>query len=178
MKGKTDKQGERKGGKTVSAERREEILRRIRSVMTEETPDLWEKIDRRLGPRDEAAKKVSGRRRFPAARIAAAAACLLLCVSAAAGGVLVWNHFENGLSAAGSRESDVSSAAPYLFIVYSRASMPAGRPPGRTSRSSSCPRTDTISSARSATLGKRRTDGNIGWILISSFSLWGIQSNP
>lgn len=57
MKGKTDKQGERKGGKTVSAERREEILRRIRSVMTEETPDLWEKIDRRLGPRDEAAKK-------------------------------------------------------------------------------------------------------------------------
>ena len=122
MKGTTDKQGERKGGKTVSAERREEILRRIRSVMTEETPDLWEKIDRRLGPRDEAAKKVSGRRRFPAARIAAAAACLLLCVSAAAGGVLVWNHFENGLSAAGSRESDVSSAAPYLFIVYSRAS--------------------------------------------------------
>ena len=176
MKGKTDKQGERKGGKTVSAERREEILRRIRSVMTEETPDLWEKIDRRLGPRDEAAKKVSGRRRFPAARIAAAAACLLLCVSAAAGGVLVWNHFENGLSAAGSRESDVSSAAPYLFIVYSRAS--ASGYAGRTSRSSSCPRTDTISSARSAMPGKRRTDGNIGWILISSFSLWGIQSNP
>ncbi len=120
--------------KDGAAERQEEILRRVRSAMEAETPDLWERIDRRLGPAEAMNAPVSTGRRLPekrlpvkrlpvkrlaAIRTAAAAACLLLGVSAAAGGFWLWSR-------SGSSPPPVLSgenAAPYLFIVYSRASV-------------------------------------------------------